>query len=461
MFDNVDKTRFWQTVINTIQEGLLLIDQEGRILFANKTIEKILGYSAEEIRGKSCEIFECENRYKNRSNILNKYCSLFEGKQDKSNTCVFKKKDGKEIHLLRNASVIKDRNGLIIGAVECLIDLSKVVSQEKEITKLRRQLNSYEGAQKIIGSSPAMYNIYDLTVSAAKSDASIIIFGEAGTGKELLANAIHQKSSRRNKKFVKVNCAALNDNLLESEMFGHVKGAFNGAEYNRMGKFEDAQGGSIFLDEIGDLPMPTQTKLLRVLRQKEIERVGGHRPIKINVRVIAATHKDLRQLISEGKFREDLFYLIGVIPIHIPPLRERTGDLPLLIENYIRKISERTKKPVSGITGEAFAILNNYSWPGNIRELINVLEYAFVLCSNGNIDTKHLPADLLAPLTKQDTSNMEGGTSHSAIKKQQLIEALHATGGNQTKAAELLGVSRVTVWKRMKRFGITQNMTNT
>lgn len=445
---------FWKTVVDTMQEGLMLVDQEGRIVFVNKAFEQMLGYATDEIVGKSCEIFQCDRCFSARADGMNKFCSLFKEKEVKSCECIFRKKDGGSLHLLKNAAVIHDKKGNVVGGVETMVDLSRIQEKEKIIATLRQQLNYHESFQGIVGNSPVMRQMLDLASSAAQSDASIIIYGESGTGKEILATAIHMASQRREESFIKVNCAALNDNLLESELFGHVKGAFTGADYNRLGRFEAANGGSIFLDEIGDLPLATQTKLLRVLQEKEIERVGDHRPVKIDVRIIAATHKDLQQLIIKGVFREDLYYRIGVIPIHLPPLRERRADVPQLAETFIKKIGERTGKAISGISRSALDLLIQYSWPGNIRELINTIEYAFVLCPGGQIQISHLPSHLRREMSSSASFPPQLPGDCTKTPRHRLIEALEQSGGNQTRAAGILGVSRVTVWKWIRKYGI-------
>jgi transcriptional regulator with PAS, ATPase and Fis domain len=283
----------------------------------------------------------------------------------------------------------------------------------------------------------------------------VVIFGESGTGKELVAAAIHRLSNRHEGPFIKVNCAALNENLLESELFGHVKGAFTGADRTRVGRFEAANQGVMFLDEIGDLPLATQTKLLRVLQEKEFERVGDNRPIATDVRILAATNKDLSKLMQEELFREDLYYRINVIPIYLPPLRERLDDIPLLADTFIHRMQLKNEKNITGISKEVLDFFMQYSWPGNIRELINVIEYAFVLCPEGDISLTHLPTQLLG----QEPASLQQGskTSRKLTKgneKQELIQALQAAGGNKSEAARRLGVSRVTLWKRIKKFGI-------
>ncbi len=451
MFDKYD-SEFWKTVVETMQEGLMLVDQKGRIVFVNKAFEEMVGYANEELAGKGCDVFQCDRCFSARADGMNKYCALFKEKKVRSSECIFRKKDGEPLHLLKNAAVICDREGKVIGGVETMIDLSRIQEKEKIIASLRRQLTDHESFQSIVANSPVMRQVLDLASSSAQSDAPIVIYGESGTGKEILANAIHNAGRRLEEPFIKVNCAALNDSLLESELFGHVKGAFTGADYNRVGRFEAASGGSIFLDEIGDLPLATQTKLLRVLQEKEIERVGDHRPVKIDVRVIAATHKDLQQLIRQGMFREDLYYRIGVIPIHLPPLRERISDVPLLVETFITKIGDRTGKKITGISRSALDLLMEYSWPGNIRELINTIEYAFVLCPGEQIQKAHLPGHVRQEMFSSGYPGYPRDNGNA--QRDRLIEALEISGGNQTRAAEILGVSRITVWKWIKKYGI-------
>ncbi|MEN8135765.1 MAG: sigma 54-interacting transcriptional regulator [Thermodesulfobacteriota bacterium] len=439
----------WKIIVDTMQEGLMVVNREGEIVFANKAFETLLGYSSAELVGQTCEVFQCDRCFSARSEGLDKYCALFKNEEIRSSECIFRSKNGIPLHLLKNAAVIRNEEGEVIGGVETLTDLSRVMAGEEIIASLKQQLRGRKGFADIVGKSEAMQQVFDLAASAANSEAPVVVYGESGTGKELLASALHQKSMRAAEPFIKVNCAALNENLLESELFGHVKGAFTGAEQNRIGRFEAAHGGSIFLDEVGDLPMATQTKLLRVLQEKEIERVGDHRPIKINVRIITATHKDLDALIKAGQFREDLFYRINVIPIHLPPLRQRQADIPLLAEKFIREIAERSEQKISGLTDNALDILTNYRWPGNVRELINAIEYAFVVCQTERIDAGHLP-----PHMRRENDTKENPPVGSG-REAKIRAALDKTAWNRNRAARILGVSRVTLWKWMKQHGLS------
>ncbi len=303
----------------------------------------------------------------------------------------------------------------------------------------------------MIGASAAMRRVFDLVENVAQSDAPVIIYGESGTGKEPVARAIHEAGNRSKKPFVKVNCAALSESLLESELFGHVKGAFTGAIREREGRFEAAHGGDIFLDEIGDLPLSTQVKLLRVLEEMVVERVGDNRPIQVDVRIISATNRNLPQLIEKGSFREDFFYRINVIPIWIPPLRERVEDIPLLSDSFFRRIQMNSGKPIQTISKAALDVLMRYSWPGNVRELRSCFEYAVVSCPGPQIEPEHLPAQLLKT-HPAPADPAAAAVSLDELKKQRLVQALRETGGNQSQAARQLGISRTSVWSQMKRF---------
>lgn len=365
----------------------------------------------------------------------------------------------------------------------------------------------------MVGASPVMRRIFSIIERAAMSDAPVIVCGQSGTGKELAARAIHDLGARRNGPYVQLNCAALNESLLESELFGHVKGAFTGAVRSRTGRFESAQGGDIFLDEIGDIPLPTQVKLLRVLESKRIERVGDNRSITVDARIISATNRNLQELVRRGRFREDLLFRINVIPIHLPALAERREDIPLLANHFIQLCKERTGKDIPGLAPESAALFAEYAWPGNIRELKSAIEYAFVVGDSGPIELEHLPMYMVdganacscppefvpgltadshpeiaacctpahltpghrfagqmsggqatpeqAPASRswndvQPSKNGSGTSEAAALppQKQELMQALRQANGNITETAKLMGVHRGTVRNRMLKWGI-------
>jgi transcriptional regulator with PAS, ATPase and Fis domain len=317
----------------------------------------------------------------------------------------------------------------------------------------RQVLRSKDGFHGLIGVSASMRQVFDLIENAAQSDAPVIVYGDSGTGKELVSKAIHEIGDRSQRPFVKVNCASLTESLLESELFGHVRGAYTGAYKDRVGRFESAHEGDIFLDEIGDLPMSTQVKLLRVLEEKTIERVGDSTPIPVDVRIISATNKNLTELVEQGRFRKDFYFRINVIPIHLPLLRERVEDIPFLAETFFRKMKLKSGKEIQGISKDAMETLMRYSWPGNVRELKSAFEYAFVTCQDAMIQPAHFPSTILQA-GKRQRSVKPMNINMQEIEKRELIEALKKSRGNKSKAAEFLGVSRVTVWNRMKRFKV-------
>ena len=444
---------YWKIVVDTIQDGVMIVDEGGIIVSVNKALEKITGYSRDEMLGKPCTILNCDVCEIVLEEKGEFWCKLFKTGNLDIRECNFRKKDGNDIHVLKNASLLHDAEGNIMGAVETVTDISEIVEKDNQIAELQRELSSENGFNGILGTSPGMQQMFDLIVNAAQSDAPVIIFGESGTGKEMVAKAIHDASMRKDNPFVKVNCAALNESLLESELFGHVKGAFTGAFQNREGRFEAAHRGTIFLDEIGDLPLSTQVKLLRVLEETVIEKVGDNNPIDVDVRIISATNRDLKALVDKADFREDLFYRINVIPMTVPPLRDRVDDIPILADAFFKRIKLKNNKKIQGITNEAMKILMEYAWPGNVRELKSAFEYAFVTCQNALILPEHLPPNIVNEETISKTVNTPS-MSREELKKQRLIKALERTNGNQSEAAEILGVSRVTVWNQMKKFGI-------
>lgn len=339
--------------------------------------------------------------------------------------------------------------------------LQRIIERQQLISEnrlMRQQLTEKYQFSGIIAKSKKMEDVINIAARVAQSKASVLIVGESGTGKELIAKTIHYASQRSAKPFIAVNCAALNENLLESELFGHEKGAFTGADKQRQGRFELANGGTMFLDEIGDLPLSTQIKLLRVLQEHTIERVGGSQQIEVDVRVVAATNRDLGQLIKEGKFREDLFYRLNVVTIEIPPLRERKEDIIPLLEYYVDKFSKETEKKINGFSKEAVDILSRYNYPGNVRELENIIHRAVVLSRGDLITTTDLPMELRSLPSEQQMKSKEKTMNLSErvenLEKEMVFEALHQTNGNQSKAAQLLGISERNLRYRLEKWGV-------
>lgn len=451
----LDISKHWSTVTKTLQDGLLVIDPAGIIVSVNPAGEKLTGYTAHQLVGRSCRILNCTGcKVFNRGTGVD-YCGLFRIGEVRSKRCSITNSRGETVEVLKRAAVLKGDNDELLGAVETLTDLREMNRKDEQISALRRTLAGQDGFHGLIGASTAMNRLTGLIETVAASSAPVLIQGQSGTGKELVAQAIHNLGPRRERPFIRVNCAALNENLLESELFGHVKGSFTGADRERIGRFEAASGGDLLLDEIGDLPLSTQVKLLRVLEEKEIERVGDHRPIAVDVRIIAATNRNLKELIDQGMFREELYYRIDVVPLHVPPLAERRSDIPLLVSSFVAAGSARDGKAISGLTPRAMEVVTGYHWPGNVRELKHALEYAVVICPQGMIDLEHLPPKLQAPL--QGTENGSGfaaAPDQNSRMCSQLAEVLRRTKGNQTRAAELLGVTRVTIWNRLRKCGL-------
>ncbi len=450
---------FSEKIIDTMAEGLVIINPEGKIIKTNKSFERMTGYTAGDVFNQPCRILECdicETEHMKKSGF---WCKLFSVNHVMKKRCMIRRKNGTYLETLKNASLLKDNEGNILAAVEILTDISELSRLDDEVFRLSNQLGHGNCFFGLVGETPQMLNMFNLIRRAAKSDAPVIILGESGSGKELIAQAIHQLSNRNEHPFVQLNCAALNESLLESELFGHVKGAFTGAYRHRIGRFEAADKGNIFLDEIGEAPLSIQVKLLRTLELNKIERVGDHQSIDIDVRLITATNRDLNKLIEEGKFREDFFFRINVIPISVPSLRERKEDIPLLVDYMLGILNKRTGKSINGLSTDAMGLLADYHWPGNVRELKSALEYAFVVADSGKIEKTHLPAQLdSAGISVPKNQEYQSSGSN---EKLELIAALKKTGGNQSQAADILNVSRVTVWNRMKKYQIDLKKTIT
>ena len=440
-----------QAVLDSIAEGVFTVDRGGHITSLNRTAERILGYPAEEVLGQSSqELFPPE--------ICGPDSPLQEtlqaGRQIRDREVTVTDRQGKTIPLSLSTGPFRDEAGTTLGAVCTLRDLGEI----ERIAEERRSRTPFVG---IIGKHPKIREIFDLVDMIKDSDSTVLLQGESGTGKGLFAHALHSLSPRHGSPFVKVSCAALPETLLESELFGHEKGAFTGAIKDRKGRFELADKGTIFLDEIGDLSLSVQVKLLRVLQEQEFERIGGTQTIQVDVRVIAATHRDLRQLMREGRFREDLFYRLNVIPIHIPPLRERKADIPSLVEFPLDRFATKGKGKATTVSPRAMTILMEHDWPGNVRELENVLEHAMV-CSRGSlIEPDALPRYLLTlqsppgPQSARIKRSAGSSAPTPASEKQRILRVLESSRWSRGLAAVHLGIDRTTLWRKMRRLGIS------
>jgi len=430
-----------QIILNSIADGVFTVDLSWRITFFNKAAEEITGIAAAEAVGRPCcEVF--------RANVCESTCVLRHTMEtlkpvvDKPIAILHA--DGRELPISISTALLRDEDGRIIGGVETFRDLTLVETLRKEIDRRYR-------FQDIISRSPLMQRIFSILPDVAQSDSTVLIQGESGTGKELLSRAIHGLSTRANSPFVAVNCGALPDTLLESELFGHVAGAFTDAKRNRSGRFAIAEGGTILLDEIGDVSPAFQVRLLRVLEERSYEPLGSSKTIKADVRVLVASNRDLAQLVEEGVFRKDLYYRINVVKLELPPLARRKEDIPLLAEHFIAKLNRLRNRQILGLSHEALAMLMEHVWPGNIRELENAIEYAFILCRDGFVAPEHLPHHLrLAVSPFADAAGM----TLQDIEKRAILEALERNQWRRMATARELAIDKNTLRRKIKRLGI-------
>ena len=431
-------------ILNNISDGVLTIDLEGRIQYVNRAMQDLLGYPEDELIGKRCENFVKSNICATEDCILKR--SLAKKEKISNYETYVADKEGRRIPVNINTDLLYDDSNNLIGIVEVFRDLS-------QIKELKERLTDVYQFDNIVTKDRRMKEILAILPSVAHSKSIVLIQGESGTGKELIAKAIHNNSARKDKPFIAVNCAAIPDTLIESELFGHVKGSFTGAHQDRIGRFELANHGTIFLDEIGDMSLSTQAKLLRVIQEEKFERVGGTKTISVDVHIIAATNKNLTRAVKEGSFREDLFYRISVFPITLPPLRERKEDIQLLISYFIEKFNKEMGKSINNISPQAMKVLMNYYFPGNIRELRNIIEHAFV-CSHGNtILPEHLPRELV--FAEEHIEVTTEGSSLNKVEKEWILKVLEKSGWRYQEAARRLGISRTTLWRKLKAFGLT------
>lgn len=435
-----------QLILDSIADGVFTVDEEFRITLFNKSAQKITGYTAEEAIGRHChEIF--------RSSICGNACALSQSMKKRQAvlncSAQIEHRTGKYIAITISAAPILDDEGNVIGGVETFRDMT-------EIQALRKQVTQYYTFGDIISKTASMQRIFDILPEIAKSDSNVLILGESGTGKELIARALHNYSNRAKGPFVAVNCGALPDTLLESELFGYKAGAFTDAKKDRPGRFAAAEKGTIFLDEIGDISMALQVKLLRVLQSKTYEPLGSNQSVQANVRVIAATNKDLAALVKEDRFREDLFYRLNVVKITLPPLRERKNDIPLLVQYFINKFNIQKNKSIEGMSDDALYLLMQYDFPGNIRELENIVEYAFILCSSGLIQPQHLPEPFNAMKMEKEQKGLalEKPLSLAEIEKRAIYTALERNRFRKMATCRELGISKDTLRRKIQLYGI-------
>jgi PAS domain S-box-containing protein len=437
-------------ILDSVADGVFTVDRDWRITSFNLSAELITGWNRESAIGQYCSDVFC-------SSICGKNCaiaeSLYTGLPVAGRTITIKNRNGNKVSVSISAAPLVDHDGNVLGGVETFRDLSVEMS-------LRQQLTKKYTFEQIISKSSSMQRIFQIMPEISKSESNVLILGESGTGKELVANAIFHASTRNDKPFVVVNCGALPDTLLESELFGYKAGAFTDARKDRIGRFAAAEGGTIFLDEIGDIPQSLQVKLLRVLQQKVYEPLGSNTPVKADVRIIAATNKDLLELVKRGEFRDDLYYRLNVVNILLPPLRERLEDIPLLLEHFVNKFRAEKQKDIVGVSDEVIALLMKYNYPGNIRELENIIEYGFILCPGGFIQLEHLPDTFGGQDQKFDSPLLSAyeGLSLEKIEKNVIQLSLQRNKWRKMMTCRELGISKDTLRRKIEKYQLTDTM---
>ena len=434
-----------EVILDSLNDGVVTIGLDKKIKYLNKAAERLLGYSREEAKEMSCaQVVRCaacdhecllEQALSARRNIYN-----YE--------TVLRNKNGKRVMISTNTILLKNKSGRVTGGVEIIRDRS-------QIEALNEALRGKYSFESIIGKNHRMQSVYSLLPEMARSESGILIEGELGTGKELLAHAIHENSPRREKPFIKVNCSGLTDVMLACELFGYVKGAFTGAVSDRVGQLEWADGGTLFLDEIGYMSPAAQAKLVQFLKEKRFERVGDDRKIRADVRVIAATHRDINSAIEQGEFLIELYDQLRAFPAILPPLRERRDDIPLLVQHFLKRFNALTEKKIKSIAPAAMEILLNYDYPENIQELENVMEHAVVLCQGSTILPSHLPKDIFYVKDDFIDRAIEQEDPFKTLERQLVLKVLSQTDWDYQEAAYRLKVSRTTLWRKIKEFGIS------
>jgi PAS domain S-box-containing protein len=433
--------------------GVFTVNGKGEFVAWSEGAERITGYASKDVIGRHCDILEGENckGFATLADLLG--CDTPPtGMCDQE--CKLLSKDGRELFIHGSVRILQDETGQVAGAVGTFSDITSIVQANEKIATLEVLARGLQSFEHLIGDSLPMREVFRRLKLAADSDVTVLLTGESGTGKELAAAAVHAQSARHDRPFLALNCSAIPDSLLESELFGHVKGSFTGATSDKVGIFEAASGGTLLLDEIGDVSPAIQVKLLRVLQEHEIRRVGESKNRKVDVRLVAATNKDLRKLVADGTIREDFFYRIHVFEIRLPPLRERREDIPLLVDHFIHELCQAKGRSVDGIARDALQLMMDYHWPGNVRQLRNAIEHACVTVAGDKISYLDLPPELRDPhgTSLADISN--DLSAEERDERDRILEALRQTGGNRTKAADLLGTSRVTLWKKIGRYAI-------
>jgi len=441
MGQDKERRRISAIIFDSISDGVFTTDRECRITSFNRAAERISGFSREEAIGSFCfDIF--------RTELCNQRCALratlANGEQVANVRVTIITRDGRKRPISVTTSILRDADGMALGAVEFFRDLS-------ELENLEQRIQRATGVENMVSANEQMQKVLALLPDVAVSECSVLIEGGSGTGKELIAQALHNLSPRRKGPFIKLNCGALPENLLESELFGYEKGAFTDAKRNKPGHFQMAHGGTLLLDEIGEMPLALQVKLFRVLSSGEFSPLGSVKVQKVDTRILACTNRNLEEMIEAGTFREELFYRVNVVSVHLPDLKDRPEDIPLLTDHFISKFRKRRGKSIARVSPEVIALLRRYDFPGNVRELENAIEHAFVMCRGDQIEMEHLPV-------KIQTSARDSRRPPMAERSERAIieESLERNNWNRQAAARELGMHRSTLWRKVRQYGLDQ-----
>ena len=441
-------------LLEVIPCAVFIVDADRRVIYWNRGAEEITGYAAEEMLGASCSSLQMRLNREVSPDMKTSLC-LFDRSEAWDEECEIRRKDGTFVPAVRKARPVHDAEGKLVGGVQTIMDVSFVKQARSRIDALTDEVARLGRFGSLVGSSPRMRKLYEAVRMVAATEAGVVIEGETGTGKELIAREIHNNGPRRDKPLIVVNCGALPETLVEAELFGHVKGAFTGAISDRAGRFEDADGGTLFLDEIGELPPAAQVKLLRAVQEGDISRVGESRVRHVDVRIVAATHRDLPAEVRTGRFREDLYYRLRIVTLPIPPLRDRRSDIPELVAEFISRLNRKYDRHIERCDAKALGALQGYDWPGNVRQLAHAIEHAFVVTARDEttIARAALPPELAG--ARSTRTAPRGQTPQSDEDQRAAVEAaLAEAGGNKAQAARILGLTRAGLYNRIKRLGI-------
>lgn len=443
MNESSESLKFFKVILSSIADGVFTVDSKRIITSFNPAAERITGIPASQAIGKHCaDVLHsdiCEHclldlTLKTGVETIDRPVSIIDSR-------------GERIPISISTAVLRDDEGRVLGAVETFRDLSA-------IERLRKELDRKYSIEDIISKSPEIHKLFAILPDIAESESTVLIQGPSGSGKELFAHAIHSLSPRKDQKHLIINCGTLPLQLFESELFGYVKGAFTDAKQDKPGKLASADGGTVFFDEIGELPLSTQVKLLRLLQQREYEPVGGTTPVRTDIRIVAATNKDLKEMVAQGKFRDDLYFRLAVVKFELPPLKKRREDIPYLVDHFIKKFNARRGKRIISVSPEVMSILMRHDFPGNIRELENIIEYGFVICHGTIIQREHLPAELLGTGSPAGGDNDATPITRTIDEHERLLSALKKHNGNLGRAADDLQIHRTTLWRKIKRHRI-------